>query len=114
MYIKKRNIALCILFSILTFGLYGLYWVYCLAEDTGSAAARKMPGGGAVLLFSILTCGIYQLYWFYRAGDALDELRQGRGRGTGHLAILYLVLGLLGFHLVSYALMQYELNEYAQ
>lgn len=28
--IKQRNIALCIVFSIITFGIYALYWFVCL------------------------------------------------------------------------------------
>ena len=30
--IKQRNIALCIVFSIITFGIYALYWFVCLTS----------------------------------------------------------------------------------
>jgi len=113
-YIKKKNIALCIVFSVITCGLYMLYWLYCLAEDLCCVAKREMSGGGMVLLFSIITCGIYELYWYYRAGETLEELRREQGRSGGYLGILYLVLGLLGFGIISFALIQNELNEYAQ
>ena len=33
--------------------------------------------------------------------------------GGGHLGILYLLLGIFGFGIISYALMQSELNKYA-
>lgn len=32
--IQQRNIALCIVLSIVTCGLYGLYWYVCLTNDT--------------------------------------------------------------------------------
>ena len=29
--VEKKNIALCIVFTVLSCGLYGWYWLYCLA-----------------------------------------------------------------------------------
>lgn len=31
---KKRNIALAIVFTIITFGIYGIYWFVCLTNDS--------------------------------------------------------------------------------
>ena len=39
---KKRNIALCILFSIISFGIYGFYWNYKLG--------KKLTGSGTLYL----------------------------------------------------------------
>ena len=70
--------------------------------------------GGMVLLLSIVTCGIYGWYWLYVSGEALDQYSVSRGEmGGGHLGILYLLLGIFGFGIISYALMQSELNKYA-
>ena len=66
-----------------------------------------------MLLLSIVTCNIYGLYWLYRAGDDLDRQRVNQGQAAGHLGILYLLLAIFGFSIISYALMQSELNEYA-
>lgn len=114
MSIQRRSIGLCIVLSIVTCGVYSLYWLYCMAEDVNLVTAR--PGaasGGLVLLLSIVTCGIYGLYWLYRAGDDLDRRRIDQGQPAGHLGILYLLLAVFGFGIVSYALLQSELNEYA-
>ena len=114
MQIPRRNIALCIVLSIITCGIYGLYWLFCLAEDVNAVTRRPdATSGGLVLLFSIITCGIYQLYWLYRSGADLDRVRIERGGLQGHLGILYLVLAIFSLGIVSYALMQSELNEYA-
>lgn len=114
MPIQRKSIGLCIVLSIVTCGFYSLYWLYCLAEDVNKAAARvNGPSGGMVLLLSIVTCNIYGLYWLYRSGDDLDRQRAARGLPAGHLGILYLVLAIFGFAIISYALMQSELNEYA-
>ena len=45
--IKQRNIALCIVFSIITFGIYALYWFVCLTNDepAGIRTAAIQPAG---------------------------------------------------------------------
>lgn len=112
--IEKKNIALCIVFSIITCGIYSWYWLYCLAEDVNIAADRQDgPSGGFVLLFTIITCSIYQWYWLYKSGDLLEQGRASRGKPQGYLSILYLLLGLFGVGLIAFALMQSELNDYA-
>lgn len=111
---KSKNIALCIVFSFITCGIYGLYWLVCMADDVNTVTKRTSgTSGGMVLLFSIITCGIYSLFWLYKAGEAMDLVRTEHGEGTGSLAILYLVLGIFGLGIVSYALLQSELNKYA-
>ena len=110
----KKNIALCIVFSILTCGIYTWYWIVCLADGVNEVTGHShATSGGLVLLFTLLTCGLYGLYWLYKSGDALDRLREEWGRSKGHLGILYLLLSVLGLSIISYALMQSELNEYA-
>lgn len=114
MRVEKRSVALCIVLTLVTCGIYGLYWQYCLAEDVNCVTGRTDgTSGGMVVLFSILTCGIYGLYWLYMCGDKLDRLRMDQGGMQGHLALLYLLLSIFGFGIISYALMQTELNEYA-
>lgn len=114
MAIQRKSIGLCIVLSIVTCGIYSLYWLYSMAEDLNMVTARPDgPSGGLVLLLTIVTCGIYGLYWLYRAGDDLDRQRAEQGQLPGHLGILYLLLSLLGFTIVSYALLQSELNGYA-
>ena len=114
MAIQRKSIGLCIVLSIVTCGIYSLYWLYSMAEDLNMVTARPDgPSGGLVLLLTIVTCNIYALYWFYRAGDDLDRQRVDQGQVPGHLGILYLLLAIFGFSIISCALLQSELNEYA-
>lgn len=39
--IKQRNIALCIVFSIITFGIYALYWFVCLTNDANQESGQQ-------------------------------------------------------------------------
>lgn len=114
---RSKNIATCILLTIFTCGLYGLYWMVCLADDVNTVSEnRNGTSGGMVLLFSILTCGIYGLYWLYKSGCSLEDAKRRMSLESGekeHLGLLYLILSVFGLGIVSYALMQSELNKFA-
>lgn len=111
---KSKNVALCIVLSVITCGIYAIYWLITLANNVNLAAKRPNgTSGGMVLLLNIVTCGIYGWFWLYKSGEALDLVRKDHGEPTGSLGILYLVLGILGLGIISYALMQSELNKYA-
>lgn len=111
--IKKRNIALCIVLSLITCGIYGIYWAVCIVNDVNTVTMRDGQSGGIVVLLGIITFGIYFVYWFYKAGEAMDNLRSQQGKDTGNLGLLYLILTIVGFGIVAYALLQSELNKYA-
>ena len=114
MYIQKRSIGLCIVLSLVTCGIYSLYWLYKMAEDINTL--KQEPGAtspGMVLVLSIVTCGIYTIYWFYKAGETLDNINFMQGLPTGNKAILYMLLALFGLSIVSYCLVQNDLNNQA-
>ena len=52
-------------------------------------------------------------YWLYKQGDAIDQVKTSRGLPSGNSGILYLILAIFGLGIVSYALMQNELNQLA-
>ena len=108
---RYRSIGMSILLTIITCGIYGLYWLVCLNDDVAEYTGEYGTSGGMVLLFSILTCGIYLLYWSYKTGEKLDRVRFNKGVPTGSLSILYLILAIIGLSIVNYALIQSELNQ---
>ena len=113
--VKNRNIALCVVLSIITCGIYGIYWLVCLVDDLNVASGRTGDtSGGVVFLLSLVTCGIYGIYWMYKAGEKVAYIKQ---RNTGEVdsssSVLYLILGIVGFGIVVYALIQSELNKVA-
>ena len=108
----NRNIALCIILSIITCGIYGIYWMYVLNEEINSLSGEtNATGGGLVILFTILTCGIYGWYWLYKMGERTDIIRQNMGMPASSSAVLYLVFGIFGLGIVAYALMQDTINK---
>lgn len=112
MPIAKRNIAVCIILSIITCGIYGIYWFIVVTDE-----ARQIVGdvngtsGGVSFLLSLITCNLYGLYWAYKQGDRLDYAKSVRNIPNGSSNILYLILELLGFNIIAVALMQDSINK---
>ncbi|MFI3236994.1 MAG: DUF4234 domain-containing protein [Lachnospiraceae bacterium] len=109
---KQRNIALCIILHLVTCGLYGLYWFVCLTDETNAAAEDNGTSGILSLVLTIVTCGIYGLFWAYRCGDKLDQAKIKRGIPASNGGILYLIVFIFG-GIITYALIQHELNKLA-
>ena len=110
--IVRRSIPLCIIFSIITCGIYTLYWFVCVTNEVDAVTGESGPGGGLSLLLTIITCGIYGLYWGWKTGDKLDASRARHGVAPGSFAILFLILNLFELSIVTLAIAQNELNRY--
>ncbi len=109
---KRRSCVLGVIFTIITLGLYGLYWFCRLTDDTNKlAAARKSMAtktamGIVALLFTIITLGIYIFYWYYKLGVKIDEIRGYPGSS----GVLYLLLCVIGVAFIPFLLAQSEVN----
>ena len=107
---KKRNIALCVILTIVTLGIYGLYWFVQITNDVNKLAnPEKKTSGGAALLLTIITCNIYGFYWAYKMGGLLDKAQTDRGMPAQNRAVVYLILELV-IAPVAWILMQNTIN----
>ena len=109
MQIKKRNIVTCILLSLVTCGIYGIYWVIMLARD---AVSVKDPADNAIL-------EIVLMLFLPFLGIFLAEKKFAEGcaaKGIPHTdnSILYLILGLIGLGIVGDCMLQNDLNKLAE
>ena len=115
MGIQQRDLAKAIILTIITCGIYGIYWMICINEDTKTVSGdTSFPTSGMLILLTIVTCGIYSLYWLYRIGQALKSAQVANGLEAKDNSVLYLVLELFGFGIVAYALIQNDLNAIAR
>lgn len=106
--IPNRNIALAVVLTIVTCGIYGIYWMIMLNDEVNAAAEENNAmSGGIVFLLTLVTCGIYGWFWAYQMGERVDRIKNDP---NGSSNILYLVLGIFGFQIVNYCLMQDALN----
>ena len=79
-----------------------------------TASGRTNDTSGAmVFLLSLVTCNIYSWFWLYKAGEKVNIIRAKRGAPATDSSLLYLLLGIFGLGIVSYCLIQNELNEAA-
>ena len=108
----QRSVAICIVLTIITCGIYGLYCMVCLTDDSTEVTGMGRTSGGMALVFTLITCNIYLIYWSYKMGEKLDMARAQRNIPTGNLSIAYLLLTLFGLSIVTFALIQSELNKY--
>lgn len=110
--VERREIATAIILSVITCGIYGIYWFIKLNDEINYLSGDTTDTtGGMAFLFSLITCGIYQIYWMFKMGDRLDTVVANKGMPAQSRGILYLVLALFGFGIVSYALMQDTVNK---
>ena len=106
--INKRSIGICILLSIITCGIYGIYWMYLLVKNTRSIQKNTDNCKGEMLC--LIFVPFYSLYWWYTRGE---KVRQGFAEhdynATGG-GVVYLVLAIFGLSIVSMAIMQSDFN----
>ena len=111
--VKQRNIVLQIVLSIITCGIYGIYWMITLTDDTAAKSGDTDLSGVKAFLLGIVTCGIYTFFWYYKMGKALKVAGDNAGVQIEDNSTLYLILGLFGLGIVNYCLMQNDLNKIA-
>lgn len=101
---QKRSIIGMIVFTIITLGIYEIYW-YCSFQNQLKNNTGMGFGGLAHFLMSMVTFGIYGLYWSFAVGKRIKALG---GKDNG---VLYLILSLFGFFWIANLLMQHEVNK---
>ena len=113
--INKRNIGICAILTVVTLGIYGIYWFICMVDDANEASRETgSMSGGMVFLLTLLTCGIYEYYWMYKVGGQLVSAKKyAKGVGGENNGVVYLLLSLMGVGIASYCLIQNELNQVA-
>ena len=109
---KQRDIAIAIILTIVTCGIYSIYWFVVMTDEIGEVSGDRSISGVMALLLTFVTCGIYGYYWAYKMGQQLTSAKQARGMpvSSTELSVLYLILQLFGLSIVNYCLMQNELN----
>lgn len=108
MNIKNRNIVTAIILTLVTCGIYGIYWTVCLARE---AVSVKDPSDSGVL--EIVTMLFLPFLGFFLAEKKLAEGCEAKGIPHTDNSILYLILGLVGLGIVNFCVMQSDLNKIA-
>ena len=96
--IKRRNPALVIIFTIITFGIYGIYWFVKTKNEINSLGA-EIPTAWLLII------PIANLYWEYKYAEGFSKYVKKDDN-----AILWFLL-LLFVAPVAMIIFQVELNK---
>lgn len=108
----SRNIWVCLLLSLVTCGLYTIYWMVCANDEINNLSQTNGTSGIVVILLSFITCGIYGIFWYYQMGTRLSTANAlHQQNGTDQLEIIFIILSILGFGLVALMIMQDAINK---
>ena len=108
MAIKERNIVTAIILTLITCGIYGIYWCIMLAKESVSVKDASDNGLLEIILMLFLPfIGLFMCEKKFAEGCA--------DKGIAHTdnSILYLILGLVGLGIVGLCMLQNDLNKLA-
>ena len=98
--IKKRNPVLVLVLSIVTFGIYGIYWFVKTKEEINSLGAQ-IPTAWLIII------PIANLYWYYKYAEGFAKYVK-RDNNTIMYFLLIFFVGI-----VAMVVFQTELNKLA-
>ena len=108
-----RSIVLGIIFSLLTCGLYSLYWQYKQMVTLNGWLGRTDYRFWLWFFLSILTCGIFALYYEYKMAKGINEVQANNGLTVNtDLAVICVLLAIFGIGIASLAIQQSEINNF--
>jgi len=91
-----RDPALTLVLILLTCGIYYLYFIYVVSEETQEFLGERDTSPAVEVLLSVLTCGIYNVYWDYKIGKRVAEMCSRVGLPATDNSVLHLILDLVG------------------
>lgn len=110
--VVKKSIAVSIILSIVTCGIYMLYWIASITNDVGVIRHdNNYRSGGMVVLLTIVTCGIYGFYWYFTTSRDIYNVEQDLNMRTSDNAVINLLLSIFGLSIVAIAIMQSSVND---
>lgn len=106
--INKRSVGKAIVLSIISFGIYSLYWEYLLVKNTKSIKHDNSSCTGEMLC--LLFVPFYSFYWWYTRGCLVKKEFSEHNYAASGNGIIYLVLCIFGLSFISMAIMQKDFN----
>lgn len=112
--IAERNIVLAIVLSLITCGIYGIYWFIVMTDESNKLSDEPTASGGLAFVYSLITCGIYTFYWNYKMGEKMYKAGKKYNKDISDNGVLYLILAIFGLSIVNYCLIQSDLNRFSK
>ncbi|OLE52597.1 MAG: hypothetical protein AUG51_17395 [Acidobacteria bacterium 13_1_20CM_3_53_8] len=100
-----------IVFSIITCGIYAIWWWYTIMTEIKNSLGREDINPGLDLVLALVTCGLYLIYLHYKYPQLMLEMQDRAGLPRNDISVISLVLAVVGLGVVSLFMMQTELNK---
>jgi hypothetical protein len=107
---EKRDPLMVVVFTLLTCGIYGIFWWYTVMTEIKNALGRQDINPGMEILLTFVTCGIYGFYLYYKYPQLMLEMQDRAGKPRNDITMTALLLAIFGLAIVSIPIMQSELN----
>jgi Domain of unknown function (DUF4234) len=104
-----KSIAASILLTLVSCGLYNLYWQYLQMQSVNDLLERDEYSFWPWLLFTLITCGLYHIYHEYRMSEDIAGSTGRDPKSDGRIA---LVLSVFGLSIVVDAIQQSHINQH--
>jgi hypothetical protein len=108
---EQKSIGLCIVLSIVTCGIYYIIWLASMCKKIKLMNNEEPSVAGEVILCLIIP--FYSLFWLYSRSKKLASAAANCGVALEDRAVINLVLAIFGLAIVSFALIQSDLNKAA-
>jgi hypothetical protein len=106
------NIALHLVLTLLTCGLWNLYWNYRQMQACNEMLGREEFNFLLWFVLCIVTCGIWHVFYQYKMGESIVRIQRDFGLPVfDSLPIISCILTVLGWSIVVDAVHQHEINK---
>jgi len=102
--IIKRNIPLSVVLSVITLGIYAIFWIKSISEDIAKLEGEKTNSYLETALF--FTVPFYCMYWYYTKGRKIAKLAD-----DADMSILFSIQGLFCIGVFAFALIQTQIHK---
>ena len=108
-HINKRRIGVSLLLTIITLGIYQIYWLYLLVKNT--RAIQNDDSSCTAEMLCLVFVPFYSLYWWFTRGKIVKDKFAENGYSAVGNGIVYLILAaFFELSIVSMAIMQNDFN----
>jgi hypothetical protein len=108
------SIPLYLILTIITCGLFNLYWNYRQMEACNEMLGRREFDFWIWFLLCLVTCGIWHIIYQYKMGSVIVDIQRRMGRPVfDTLPLISVLVTVFGMSIVVDCIHQMELNKLA-
>lgn len=108
---EKRDPVMVLVLSLVTCGIYGIYWWIVTGNDIKNALGREDINPTMDIVLAFVTCGIWLIYMHFKYPQLILEMQDRTGVPRNDISVISILLAVFGLGLVAQMMMQTELNK---